>query len=229
MANYVTLQEVREQAGLQQKERGESLGTGDGSNTIFYTGNTPVVDANYSDSVTVADLVVYVAGTSVTISAIVASNGKITLAVAPANGAAVTGDYDWSEIEDAVVQKYLDEAHNLIISALSKSYTISDLDTNTPKLLLLIEKKLAAGLMLDKEYSVGGDETEDMRGARWIKWAEKQIQDIVDGKTPLIDTNGSTVSTIVGGDVEGWPDNTTEDEDEADSGGAIKFRIKKKF
>lgn len=229
MANFVTLQEVREQAGFQFKERGESLGTGNGSNTIFYTDRKPVVDNNYSGSVTIADLIVYVAGTSVTISAIVASNGKITLASAPGSDAAVTGDYDWSNLEDAFVQGYLDEAHNFILSALSKSHTLTDLDSDTPVILELIEKKLAAGYLLDKEYSAGGDESDDTRGRRWIKWAEQKLQEIVDGKLPLIDTAGNTVSTITGGDVDGWPGETTEDEKEADSGGAIEFRIKKKF
>jgi len=227
MSNYVTNQEVREQAGFQYKQRSESLGDGDGVNKIFSSENNPIVDRNYSGSpVSVADVIVYVNGTAVTVSAIDADTGKLTLALAPADGTSITVDYDWSNIEFDVIENYVDEAHALVLASIQRAYSLPL--SETPDLLILIEKKLAAGLLLDKEYSVGGDETEDSRGRRWIKWAETKLAEIAKGSLQLLNSEGGLL-TQNSAQVSGWPDNTTECLDEDDSGGDIPFRIEQKF
>lgn len=231
MANYVTLQEIREQAGFQSKERSETLNpaTGDGSNKVFYVANKPIVDRNYSGTpVSVDDVVIYASASPVSVSEIDATLGKLTLASAPASGTPMTGDYDWSPMDSNVLQNYANEAHGLVIAAISEIYSLPL--SETPDIIKLIEKKLAAGLILDKEYSVGGDETEDSRGRRWIKWAEEKLKEIKSGALTLCDSSGDVLTQKSAGEkIEGWPDSTTEDADESDSGGEIQFRIKKQF
>jgi len=228
MANYVTLQEVREQAGFQFKETGESLGNGDGSTVEFTVGHKPIVDRDFDDDIDADDVVVYASGSPVTVSSVDSDDGKVTLQTAPTDGSPITIDYDWSSVKDEVVQRYLDEAHDLILSKLAEVYALPL--SETPNTIKLIEKRLAAGYLLDKEFSVGGEETEDTRGRRWIKWGEQKLEDIVNGKLELLDSSGNRLSqksSNVG--MEGWPDETTEDEKEEDSGGEIQFRIMKEF
>jgi len=229
MSNYVTNQEIREQAGFQYKERSEALGTGDGVTVVFYVDNKPIVDKDYSGDVGTPEAVIYiedVAGLS-TPSAIEAALGKITLGAAPATAVAITVDYDWSNVEESLITLYANEAHSLVIAALSEVYTLPL--SETPDLIKLIEKKLAAGLLLDKEYSAGGDGTEDTRGRRWIKWAEEKLKQIVEGTLELVDSSGVVIDQKSGAGIDGWPDENTKDESEEDSGGDIKFRIKKQF
>lgn len=228
MANYVTNQEIREQAGFQYKERGEELtGAVNGSNKDFYTSNKPIVDRDYSGGVDKDDVVVYVDGSEVSVSTVVAATGKITLDTAPSSGT-VTGDFDWTNLDDTVLTTFADEAHALVLAKISEVYSLPL--SETPDVIKLIEKKLAAGLLLDKEYSVGGDETEDTRGRRWVKWAEQKLEDIISGALELLDSTGSVLSQkTTGASVAGWPDNTTKDALEKDAGGDVKFRIKKEF
>ena len=229
MSNYITLQEIREQAGFQFKERGEtaSPATGDGVNKVFYVVKTPIVDRTYSGTpVTIADVVLYITASPVAVSAVDAATGKITTTLAPPSGTPITTDYDWSSVDENVLQNYADEAHSLVLTAVAEVYSLPL--PSTPNVLKLIEKRLAAGLILDKEYSVGGDETEDSRGRRWIKWAEQKLADIKSGALTLIDSSGTPLSQLTA-EIRGYPDATTKDKSEADSGGDIIFRIKKEF
>ena len=219
MSYYVTFQEVREQAGFQYKVRGEDLdpSTGDGVNKVFYTPNKPLVDKDYSGTpVGTPDAVVYENSVEVTVSAIDEDLGKVTLVLAPESGTPMTVDCDWSPIEDTIVENYLAEAHDLINSKIGEKYSLPL--SETPKLLKLIEVKLAAGLLLDKEYSVGGDETEDTRGRRWIKWAEEKLENIVDGSLELRDSSGNVLAQKSTAGLEGWPDSTTDGADKDDAG-----------
>ncbi len=231
MPNYVSNQEVREQAGFQHKERAIALtGTVDGSNKVFNvpSNNLPIVDRDYDGGVDTAEVVVYGNGTSTAVAAVVADSGKITLVAAPPTGNTMTGDFDWSLLDNTVLGNYIDQAHALVLSKLHEVYSLPL--SETPDVVKLIEKKLAAGLILDKEYSVGGDETEDTRGRRWIKWAEEKLDEIVKGEIELLDSSDVVLAQKTSGaGVKGWPDDTTKDDTEDDSGGDIKFRIKKEF
>lgn len=226
---YVTLQSIREQSGFQFKVRAENLGTGDGSTVDFYTDHKPIVDSNQSGTpVTVADVVVYVvSATPVAVSSVNAEQGKIVLSATPISASPITIDYDWSNLSIELVTEYGDEAHSLVLSKLSEVYTLPL--SETPDIIKLIEKKLAAGLLLDKEYSVGGDETEDTRGRRWIKWAEEKLDDIVSGKLELLDNSGNVLTQKSGVGLDGFPNENTKDLPESESGGEIQFRIKKEF
>jgi phage gp36-like protein len=228
MSNYVTNQEIREQAGFQCKERGESIGTGDGSNTIFYLDHYPIVDKDYNGSVSTPEVTVYANGTVVAVSVVVASDGKVTLVSAPATSTPVTADYDWSPIDEDTIQNYADEAHAYVLSKVGQVYSLPL--TSTPKTLKLIEKRLAAGYLLDKEYSVGEEKGEDTRGKRWIKWAEDKLDQIATGELELVDDSGDLLEEVEDGGIEGWPNEDTDDTDEDEGGDdGSTFKIMDKF
>ena len=231
MSYYVSLQEVREQAGFQYKERSQDLSpaTGDGSNKTFYTGEKkPLVDANYSGTpVGTPDVKVYANNVEVTVASVDGDLGQIVLSAVSPTGTPMTADWDWSSLDDELVDMYLAEAHDLINSKLGEVYALPL--SETPKVIKLIEKKLAAGLLLDKEYSVGGEESEDTRGRRWIKWAEQKLEEIVSGSLELRDSSGAVLSQKSEEGLDGWPDDTTEDADEDDCGGERNFKVKDEY
>lgn len=112
MANYATLEEVRQRIDerpniVTASDDEGTIGTGDGTTTKFYIPSGFIVDANGDESVTIADLTVYVDGSSVTISSVDAEDRSFTLAVAPGNGAAITADFSWSPIPDSEILAYI--------------------------------------------------------------------------------------------------------------------------
>ena len=104
MSNYATLESVRRLIGyLPNTTVGFALGNGDGSITKFTVTEGYIVDANGSETLTIADVTVYVDGSEVTVSAVDGDTKVITLAAAPGNGLAVTADYSYSEIPDSEI------------------------------------------------------------------------------------------------------------------------------
>ena len=102
--DYSTLQDIREEAGHQHQKVQESMvGSANGSNAIFYVAKLPLVDHNYDDAVGITDAIVYDDGVPVTISAINADTGAITLASAPANGSVMKASYWYSTVTDTRV------------------------------------------------------------------------------------------------------------------------------
>ena len=233
MANYVSHEEVLEQAGFQFKERGEiPTGLVNSSNKDYYAAHGPFVDRNYDDVVDTTDVVVYVNGVAVSVASIVAAEGKVTLSAAPTTGAVVTIDYDWSNLDQTVVATYHTQAHDQIQSTLNVVYVIPLQSTGgnyVPDMVKLLEKRLTAGFLLDKEYSVGGDETKDTRGQLWIKWATQMLKDILDRKVQLMDASFIVLTQRNSGIVKAWPDNSTATQDEQDSGGDVHVRMKQNF
>ncbi len=87
---------------------------------------------------------------------------------------------------------------------------------------------LAAGRLLYKEY---GSDTEGLakNGIEKIKEGRGILKAIRDGNLILWDSNDEELELINETNISGWPDDTTEDEDEDNSGGGIKFRISQDF
>jgi len=187
-----------------------------------------MVESNRSGTpVGTPDVVVYASSVEVVVASISGSLGQVVLVDAPTSGSPMTIDFDWSNIPDYVIEQYLAEAHDFINSKLYEKYSLPL--ASIPPVLKIIEKKLAAGYLLDKEYSAGGDETEDSRGRRWIKWAEDKLKEIAKGELELLDSSGAPISQRTGASISGWPDDTTEDADDDDAGGDVNFRMSKKF
>jgi len=99
-----------------------------------------------------------------------------------------------------------------------------------PDIIKEITRMLAAGWLLYKEYGSEADGT-SKDGISKVKEARSMLKEIRSGSMVLLDADKVEMATTgkAYSDLEGWPDSTTEDEVESDSGGAINFRIKKKF
>lgn len=102
--SYTTHAKVRRLSGHEKViVVGESIGTGDASNKIFYVSNFPIIDQSGDEVADKTDVTVYVSGVSVTITSISADEGKITLDAAPGNGTPVTADYWYSDVSETAI------------------------------------------------------------------------------------------------------------------------------
>lgn len=109
MANCTWIS-VREKAGVELIHENKALGIslvpakGDGSNTEFYL---PVdgymCDRNGSETVTTADITVYVNGSSAAVTSIDINMRKVTLTAAPTNGHTVKANFSWSPIKESTI------------------------------------------------------------------------------------------------------------------------------
>ena len=109
--------------------------------------------------------------------------------------------------------------------SISSVYTLP-LD-KTCELTKIITKLLAAGWLMWQEYGEEASGT-DKDGIAKVKEARSMLKAIRSKSLPLLDAS-DTEPTKKGSSLSGWPDDTTKDADDDDSGGAIHFRISQKF
>jgi len=221
---FSSLQFVRTKAGLQMVGRAESLYSvlrdepvqGDGSTTAFYTEHAPLVDLNDSGTVTIADVTVFVNGTSVTISSIDATQGKITLSAAPANGADLTVIYAWSPADDSDVTIARAAGNGVVNSYLTKIYstpveTVNTNFTGSPAEAILkeIEALISASFLLD------GRQTEDnnvIDGSDLYKKGIEYLEKITERKLSLIDTTGAILAEKNSAGISSYPTQSATDD-----------------
>ena len=209
---FSSLQDIRSEAGVTRYERqvgvtdvdrGEPM-AGDGSTTVFYTEYTPIVDRTNDEDgdVTIADVIVYVDGVVVTVSAVDADQGKITLDSAPALDASIKISYDSSDFLDAQVSGVRLSAYAKIMTSISKIYVMPVESTAVnadfvgsvaEDYLELAETLLAAGKLMkvafpDVESSIYE------QGKAKMKEGESMLSDIQKGKVILIDTSFNELS-----------------------------------
>jgi hypothetical protein len=199
--SYVTKQAILEHAGLQHRQTGAELaGLANGTNTVFTTEKKPIVDSNYDDAVTTADVIVYVNGSPVTVSSINAVTGAFTLAAAPVNGSVVTADYSFSNVTETEITQAREDAEDAI------NDVMGDIDTvpyeTVPATVRKIAKWYAAGLLLSRDYGFQSDSEETSKSGRAVlKQAETWLDKYAErgGKT-------STSSAVSEADVSHEPD-----------------------
>jgi len=189
--SYVNQQTVRKEAGFQTIERKQLLaGVADNSNTIFYSDGTPIVDNNNDDAVTIADVIVYVNDIAVTVSAIDATTGKITLASAPAVDAEVRATYAHSQIETDDITEVIEEAQELVDGVVGDYFTVPLEDSSTfYKRARLITKYFASGFLLVRDYGAFADTEETSKdGYAKIEQAQKWLESL---KSDLMNENAT--------------------------------------
>lgn len=93
-----------------------------------------------------------------------------------------------------------------------------------------IARLLSAGWLMYKEYGSEASGTAK-DGMEKVKEARSMLKSIRERRLILLDEDDTELNKVTSPmtQVKGWPDSTTEDADEADSGGEIKFRIMKQF
>lgn len=177
MAIYETLQAILEEAGLQHVELAEEpYGEVNGTNKVFVTHHKPLADANYSDSITPADVCFYVNGSPVKVIAVEPSSGAITLQTAPAVDDTVLVDYRYAPISLQIVDGIREEAQDWIDEEMKGTDPVPY--NPVPKKIRLICRTFAAGVLLAREYGFNEDTAEtskdgDARIKRAEKWLEK--------------------------------------------------------
>lgn len=182
---FVTLQEIRGEAGIQQLKMAESANpaTGDGSNTHFYTTRKPLATRTRLEEVAVTDVVAYVNGVAVTISSIDELSGAVILASPPANGARVTFDYAHSSISQADMASLraegMDWLRNKVKSYIDFDALVQAPATPTfPATFITIVRLYVAGLILIRDYGSGADtDLTSKDGYAKIKFAKSMLSD----------------------------------------------------
>lgn len=161
--SYVTKQAILEESGLYQRVTGDSLvGSIDGANKVFTTTQQPLIDTNYDDDVDSSDVIVYVNGTAVSVGAVNADTGTITLGAAPALNTVVTAAYRTSAIPDDLLEQYREEAQSLIDEAMDSvdptPYDDPSLyPDGVPPTVRKMARFYAAGLLLIRDYGFNRD------------------------------------------------------------------------
>lgn len=199
--DYSSLQDIREESGHQHLNKLEELsGTKNGSNTVFYAKRTYIVDRDYNDTLDVAsasgDVIVYVNDVAVSVSAVNADTGAITLAAAPANGATVLGTYYHSALSDTKVAKYRDEAIDYVQRKVNGIIDFGAWTSETiPAIVKTVVRIYAAGLILIRDYGLNADtENSSKDGYKRLSTAKSLLAEYLD---EVSDASGSTARTSV--------------------------------
>ena len=167
--HYATRQAIRKESGRQHRKSAERpSGVVNGTNKDFYVAKKYVVDRNDDDLFTISDVVAYVDGAAVAVTAVNADTGLITLTAAPANGTVVTADYQFSELSDADIDEVRLEAESWLTGRV-KGYVDVTVFVGTapgftpfvagnyPRTFSTIVKLYAAALILIRDYGSGAD------------------------------------------------------------------------
>ena len=157
--NYTTLQDIREEAGLQKRVNGESpAGVIDGANKDFYVKQKYIVDRDYSDDgPQPGDVTAYVNDIAVEVSAIDATTGKISLTDAPAGGTKVKIDYQFSVLSDEGATKRRTEANGWINRRVKNVVNLADLSDDAIADFGMIARLYSAALLLIRDYGSSAD------------------------------------------------------------------------
>lgn len=131
-----------------------------------------------------------------------------------------------TNILDADITSFQEAAYSHINGILSRTYTLPL--SETPDILELIERRLAAGHLLLEQY---GEEAEgtDREGETKVKWAEDMLAKIESGEIQLLNTSNEVLTRSEGQTMKGWPNSSTEDLDQDEAGGERIFHIKEEF
>ncbi len=161
MAEYVTLQEALEEAGLHHVENGVVAdGVADGSNRAFSVARKPLADTDYDDLVTVDDIQVYVDGVPVQISEVNERFGTFELVEPPKSGSIVTVDYAYMSVTSEYLNKLRIEATAWINNNMSRVDPCAPYGTNgrsIPGIVSELCRNYMAARLLIREYGYNQD------------------------------------------------------------------------
>ena len=203
----------------------------------IYTAIGTWTDINYDDLVTYID---HEAGTSETWYKAEFRHSVSGRESGQSDAFEITSDVHYCTINDILEEagflsnKYIEpdriyrtraSAEAEVKGSISSVYTLP-LD-KTCELTKIITKLLAAGWLMWQEYGEEASGT-DKDGIAKVKEARSMLKAIRSKSLPLLDAS-DTEPTKKGSSLSGWPDDTTKDADDDDSGGAIHFRISQKF
>ena len=210
--DYSSLQDIREEAGHQHLNKLEALsGLANGSNKVYISKRTYIVDSNYNDALDVGasgDVVVYVNDTPVAVESIDANTGAITLVTAPANGATVLGTYYHSSINDTKVAKYRKEAISYVQRKINGIIDFGAwTDETIPPIVQTVVRIYSAGLILIRDQGLNADtENTSKDGYKRLSTAKSLLTEYIDESSDD-STSGSKASVSSRSDGNIFPRN----------------------
>ena len=120
------------------------------------------------------------------------------------------------------------QAENEVKASIASRYLLPL--SYVPEIIKTVTQLLSAGRLLYQEY---GSETDGLAkdGVSKIKEARSILKAIREGEMILLNASDAELahSETIGATLAGYPDDTTADAEETDSGGEIRFRQKKEF
>lgn len=198
--SYASVQAIRESAGLLSRSENETPnGTADGANKSFTVKRRPIVDSDYDDEVTIADVQARVGGVSVPIQSVDAATGTFVLVTAPAASAKVTVDYRFSPLTDDYVSGKQQEADSWVDMKI-RPYVSLPL-TTVPGIISTVAEMYAAGLILTKDWGNRNDtELTSKDGFTKLKTARELLADYLQGiedEKKSLNTQGQGSATVL--------------------------------
>jgi len=113
-----------------------------------------------------------------------------------------------TNVTDAKITAYQNAATSHIDGIISRTYTLPL--TETPDILKLIERKLAAGHLLLDEYGEQAEGT-SKDGQAKVNWAEEMLRAIEGGLIRLLDSDQDVLARSEKVSMKGFPDKTEKD------------------
>jgi hypothetical protein len=157
--NYTSLHEIRREAGLyKQTSDTRVAGEVDGTNRTFYTNQVPIIDRNNDDVVTTADVSAFAGDIPVIVQAVDAPTGAVTLANAPEAGKEIMLAYEFSNIEDAEIEKRRRSAQTWLNGRVKGVYNLATVTVdNFPAIWEDVVRLYAGGLLQITDWGTNAD------------------------------------------------------------------------
>jgi len=133
---------------------------------------------------------------------------------------------DNARINDGEILKMRNKSTNEIDSALKLVYTLPL--SYVPEVISDICKQLSAGRLLFKQYS-GIEPMYEKLAKQKLREGRDMLKKISERTLVLLDADGNQLARVATGKPSGWPDSSTEDEDEDNAGGGRMFTRLKTF
>lgn len=128
-----------------------------------------------------------------------------------------------TNITEEQITDAINIAHSVVVGTVFQYYTLP-VSYTTP-LLELIERKLAAGYLLQQEYGEQAEGT-SKEGDKLTKWAMEQLKSIASGTIQLLDASDAVLARNQTAGMEGYPLISDPDDKEA---GERRFSIDMEF
>ena len=180
---YSSLQDIRSESGHQNLVKlEEPAGSKDGSNVVFTTLRTYIVDRNGTDDVTPADVIAYVDNAPVTVSGVATDSGAVTLDSAPEEGSKVLFSYAYSILSSTEVERYREEAIDYVTRRINGIVNFGEWTSDTiPPLVRTVVRIYAAGLILIRDHGLNADnENASKDGYKRLSTAKSLLNDYID-------------------------------------------------
>lgn len=201
---YISLQSIRNEAGMQNRTSGGNLsGPRNGSNKVFTTDFSPIVDSDFDDRVDPDDLIVYVNGEAVDIDEVDARQGVITLADAPPTDAQMSADYYHSNLLDGQLEELRREATDWLELRVKNYFDLTSIHQpkDIPGVWVTVMRLWCGAMVLIRDYGSSTDtDLTSKDGYKKLGVAKSMLSDWIGDKENDSKDNTGSQDAIVDSD-----------------------------